>query len=229
MNGRLILAGLVGSVAVLLGGFDVEDVEAALTTNRWQVGDGKWETPANWTQGAPSPTQAICIIASLLSSTTTVDTATVTQHVINSCMTISNLAIGGFAAHNLFLNNANNTPGNIGLTILNSLTITAGASMTITNSRFRLGLLGGDFVNNGSVVISGGSALLSNVVTRIGDGGVGSLIIRGGTWSSIGLGGTEVGGFANQGVGTITVSGGAATFSSGGLEIGREPASLPSP
>src|SRR5882724_10884481 len=129
--------------------------EAALTSNRWQVGDGKWETGTNWTQGVPAPDDAVNVIGSIFTSITTVDTATVTQHVINGCMTISNLVVGGALGipHTLFLNNANNTPGNIGLIILNSFTITSAGSLSITNSDLRISLPPncGNFTIDGSV------------------------------------------------------------------------------
>src|SRR5438094_6633087 len=114
-------------IGVLLAG----SVNATVTSNRWQVGDGKWETGTNWTQGVPSPNHSINFIASIFNPITTVDTATVVAHLGNGCMTISNLVVGGAVGiHKLFLNNANNTPGNIALTILNSFTITSSGSLT---------------------------------------------------------------------------------------------------
>src|ERR1043166_2797635 len=159
MKGRNVLAGLVGAAGALFGDIDVDDVEAALTSNRWQVGNGKWEDGANWTAGVPSSDDAVNIIASLFPSITTIDTATVTQHVINGCMTISNLVVGGLTTHQLFLNNANNTPGNIGLTILNSFTITSSGSLSVTNSDLKV--LGSSVIyNDGTILLNSGSMII---------------------------------------------------------------------
>src|ERR1041384_647169 len=113
---------LLLAVALPFADIDVDEVEAALTTNSWLLFSGKWEDGAHWSAGVPASSNAVNVISNGLSGTATIDTATVTQHVINGCMTISNLVVGG-SPHTLFLNNANNTPGNIGLTILNSFTI----------------------------------------------------------------------------------------------------------
>src|ERR1043166_3800691 len=121
---------LLLAVALPFADIDVDEVEAALTTNSWLLFSGKWEDGAHWAAGGPASSNAVNVIRNGLSGTATIDTATVTQHVINGCMTISNLVVGGLTTHQLFLNNANNTPGNIGLTILNSFTITSSGSLS---------------------------------------------------------------------------------------------------
>jgi hypothetical protein len=179
MKGNWIKVWVLG-VLLVCGG----TADAALTSNRWQVGDGKWEDAANWTQGTPSPTQAINIIASIFPSITTVDTTTVTQHVGNLCMTISNLVVGGLTTHALFLKNANDTPGNIGLTIINQFSITSSGSLSITNSDMKV--IGSPF---GAAIFNDGTILL-NTGTMIVTQGFGDLFV------------------GYQGVGTVTVSNG---------------------
>src|ERR1043166_2752073 len=145
---------LLLAVALPFADIDVDEVEAALTTNSWLLFSGKWEDGAHWSAGVPASSNAVNVISNGLAGTTTIDTATVTQHVINGCMTISNLFVG--TLRTLFLNNANNTPGNIGLTIINQFSITSGGTLLITNSDLKV--IGAPF---GAVIHNDGSILLN--------------------------------------------------------------------
>jgi T5SS/PEP-CTERM-associated repeat protein len=210
MKGRNVLAGLVGAAGALFGDIDVDDVEAALTSNRWQVGNGKWEDGANWTAGVPSSDDAVNIIASIFPSITTIDTATVTQHVINGCMTISNLVVGGLTTHQLFLNNANNTPGNIGLTILNSFTITSSGSLSVTNSDLKV--LGSSVIyNDGTILLNSGSMIITQFtgLVFVGNTGEGTLTVSNGT---LRVGFMEVPRQAIGTRGTLNIAGGTSFF-----------------
>jgi hypothetical protein len=176
----------------------------ALTTNSWFLFSGKWENGANWSAGVPSSDDAVNTITNDLSSiTVTVDTGTVTQHVINSCMTVSNLVVGrgSVISHTLFLNNANNTPGNIGMTILNSFTLNATGSLSITNSRLKVL---STLIDDGFVQLNTG--LLTNGSAFVGNTGVGQMVVVDGTWQVRSL--LTVGRTGGQG--TVRVMGGTA-------------------
>ncbi len=205
MNGSPVLAGLVG----LLGSFGVDEVEAALTTNSWFLFSGKWEAGANWSAGTPHPTNAVNTITNDLSSiVVTMDTTTVTQHVINSCMTISNLFLGRGAviSHTLFMNNANNTPGNIGLTILSNFFINPTGILTITNSDLRVTNPTGGLFIDGVATHSIGMITVTNL--SVGHNGTGSFTFSSGTMT-----GRNVSVAANPGSkGTLSIAGGAATM-----------------
>lgn len=211
-------------IGVLVAGSHVVTngtAEAALTTNNWNDGNSKWELGANWSAGVPSLANAINFVTGGIpfgSRVITIDVATISSNVINGCLTISNLVVGGtaLAPDTLFLNNANNTPGNMGLTILNSLTISSHGGLSITNSRLKVGV---QLLDDGFVQLNTGSVSLTNATTAIGNVGSGVLNILDGTWTSAGSAITDVGNFPGS-VGTLTVSGGTATFFSSGIDIG---------
>ncbi len=185
--------------------------QAVLTTNSWFLFSGKWEDGTKWSAGVPSLDDAVNTITNDLSSiTVTVDTGTVTQHVINSCMTISNLVVGraSVISHTLFLNNANSTPGNIGLTILNRFTINPTGSLLITNSDLRVTFPAGGLFNDGTVRLNTGNIVVTNLT--VGQTGVGMLTVSNGTLVARTVRVAELAGSQ----GTLTIAGGTNSFRS---------------
>jgi hypothetical protein len=187
-------------------------VNAALTTNRWLASDGKWEDGLNWGAGVPSADDAVNIIANSFvanSGVAMIDTATVTQHVINGCMTISNLIVGGTSLLNpytLSLTNANDTPGNIGLTVIGALTIMPAGSVTITNSRLKVLV---DLKVDGLLQLNSGT--LTNNNTFVGATSEGRMTMSGGTWQS------RFVDVASGPAGTLTIAGGTAIIETFGI------------
>src|SRR5882724_7845152 len=188
-----------------------ETANAALTTNNWFLFSGKWENGSNWSAGIPASDDAVNTITNDLSAVTvTIDTATVTQHVINGCMTISNLVVGRATAIplTLLLNNANNTPGNIGLTILKSFTLNATGILSITNSDMKVALLGGALSDDGSALLNTGTIVVTNGALYVGKAGVGTFAVSNGT-----LRAADVNVANDPGSqGTLTIGGGTSTF-----------------
>lgn len=211
------LKGIAGRLPVAFSFllFSLATVRGALTTNRWATGAGfgKWEDGTKWDNGVPSPANAINFISSSIPGggyTVTIDAATVVSHVMNSCLTISNLTISGnnLNPHTLFLNNASDTPGNIGLTIYSNLIINAGGSVTITNSRLFVGSpapIFGGLRNNGFLLLNTGDLVTSPGVNYIGNAGSGRMMVQAGTWDA---GYVSVG---NGGQGTLTIAGGTTS------------------
>jgi hypothetical protein len=193
----------------ILGLLLAETANAALTTNSWFLFSGKWENGANWSAGIPSSDDAVNTITNDLSSiTVTIDTGTVTQHVINSCMTISNLVVGrgSVISHTLFMNNANNTPGNIGLTILNSFTLNATGILSITNSDLRVTAPGGGLFDDGTALLNAGNITVTNL--SVGRTGAGTLTVSNGTLIGRNVNVAQLPGSR----GTLTIAGGTTTF-----------------
>jgi len=182
--------------------------DGALTTNNWFLFSGKWENGANWSAGVPHPTNAVNTITNNLSSiVVTIDTGTVTQHVINSCMTISNLVVGrgSVISHTLLLNNANNTPGNIGLTILNSFTLNATGILSITNSDLRVTNPTGGLFIDGTVLHNFGTITCTNL--SVGRTGVGTMTVSNGTLVTRNLNVADL----TSSQGTFNIAGGSVT------------------
>src|ERR1041384_3011234 len=140
MKGRNLLAGLVGALAALFCDFEVEEAEAALTTNSWFLFSGKWEDGSKWSAGVPAANNAVNTITNDLSSiTVTVDGTTVLSNNLNNCMTVSNLVVGrgSVITHTLLFDHAVSTT-NVFMTILNSFTLNATGSLAISNSFLRV-------------------------------------------------------------------------------------------
>jgi len=162
------------------------NVRAALTTNSWNHASGTWVTGADWDHGLPSAVDAldaITIVVPVGSRVITVDAAAVSSNVIDGCLTISNLTIGGTSSspNTLFLNtNASSTPGNEGLTIRNALTITSHGIVSITNSYLYTG--GGGVSDDGVIVLNTGTLDTTPGPTFIGNNGTGQMTVQAGTW-----------------------------------------------
>src|SRR6059036_3484878 len=95
-------------------------VHAALTTNSWTDGSGKWEMNGNWSAGIPTSANAVTVITNGGNNTVTIDAATTNFF---STMTISNLLLSApvNSTNTLFLNNAGFI---IPLRIFNGFTLT---------------------------------------------------------------------------------------------------------
>ena len=153
--------------------FFATNAPAALTTNNWNVGSGKWETGSNWTGGAPSPADAIDFVTGGVPvgpRVITIDQAAVSSNLMNGCLTISNLTVGGTstAPNTLFLNtDASNTPGNnIVLTWMtpagttNQLQVTSGGSTGAYSTN--------GFTNLGAQMLIEGSGVVTTNYIDIG-------------------------------------------------------------
>jgi hypothetical protein len=197
---RLLLVGM------LLFGSNVEGV---LTTNSWFLFGGKWEDGTKWSAGSPSLLNAVNTITNDLSAiTVTIDTTTVTQHVMAlTSLTVSNLFLGrgSVITHTLFMNNANNTPGNIGLTILSNFTINATGILSITNSDLRVTNPTGGLFINGTALHNFGTITCTNL--SVGRTGVGTMTVSNGTLITRNLNVAELSGSQ----GTFNIAGGSVT------------------
>ncbi len=162
---------------------------------------GFWDDAFRWSQGTPAVTQSVVSITNQPTKLILIDAFTPA-----GSLTISNLLIS--APNNvtnvLSLENAA-TP----LRVLNSLTITGGGGLLISNSTVRVdGLAGGAFILDGVVSNrAGGLLVLTNVSTTIGTNADGRLELDGGTIVSSNV----VLGAAASRQGTLTIAGGVMT------------------
>ncbi len=209
MSLKVILRfGLCG--AITLGFFASRSVVSAalITNNYFSTSDGKWETGSNWSNGAPSNNfHAIIIITNANTKTVTVDATTAG---FPGVMTTSNLFLSApvNSTNTLFLNNAGLLSP---LTFVNSVTISTGGALTITNSTLRvLGVSGGQFtVDGGSVLLNTGIIATTNITAVIGHTVSGSqMTVANGTW----LGTAVTVGNATGSGGTLTLAGGLNRF-----------------
>ena len=198
----------------LIAALSMATADAALITNTWAaLGSGKWETGADWDHGVPSLTYSLISLRPVggLSAGATIDVDTVINHVSTGCLTVSNLTVAGgppifSTTATLLLTNANNTAGNIGLTIVNALNINARGNVIITNSRLHVGSPApffddGLFVN-GYLLLNTGELVTSNCFAFVGNAGNGTMTVQDGQWHAgyVGVG--------NGGQGTLNIAGG---------------------
>jgi hypothetical protein len=181
--------------------------------NSWanpQSGTWNWATDANWLLGvAPSSSQSAIFITNAVTALNGSRFRTVTIDAVGAgtfpgTMIINNLIVsapgsGIGASHNaLFLNNAGlATP----LHVLDTLTITSGGSLSITNSALDVGIV---FSVDANVFLNTGTLITTNGLVELGNNGVGQIIESAGTWT---------GNFVNVGAGvgsqgTLTLAGG---------------------
>jgi hypothetical protein len=215
-------------VAILWGIACVPITRAAIITNNWTSTGGKWEIGSNWSAGTPSPANfldSITIAFPAGSRFITIDAATVSSNVINECLVISNLTVGGTlqSPNTLILNtDASNTPGNMGLTVGDSLTISSHGVISITNSYLYAN--GPGFFDDGFMVLNSGTLFIAGTTTAyIGYTGMGQMTMQGGYFQSsaiqVGTGGTSQG--------TLTIAGGifnmvASQHDNNGLLVGAD-------
>jgi Bacterial TSP3 repeat len=229
-------------LAALLAPGIVELNSARAQVNSWaNTGNGtfKWETPGNWSAGAPAAGHSATFITNAVSApigdryrTVLIDSTTASSGtMIVSNLTLSGAGTGLAASHSsLYLNNAGSvTP----LTILETLIISPNATVIITNSSLVVSndviVDNGLFVDTSTLsmgdcrISSGGNMSLTNsslstYLLNITDGKV---VLNGGTISVVGpFGGTAVG---NSGAGQFTMNDGTVHLESGlvvGISIG---------
>lgn len=203
MKVQNILAAIVGSIAVLFGGFEV-DVVAAQTTNSWiSVGAGNWQNAGNWSAGVPSNNQALVQITNATTKGVFFNGSTTN---FPGTLTISNLLVSapaGTVNELELVNSGTNAP----LHVLDSFTVVNGGAVAISNAALEVsGLSGGEAIIDGSVTnLSGGLIVATNVVTSIGNNSRGNLALLGG----IALLDSMRVGLNNGSVGTLNVAGGS--------------------
>jgi Bacterial TSP3 repeat len=215
MNMKIRRSSWIGALLVSLCIQFQNVASAQLVTNKWAaLSSGKWENVASWDHGVPSINYSLHRLAPAgsLNAVATIDAATVAAHVINGCLTISNLTIQGGSVlqgttASLVLNNANNAAGNIGLTIVDSLNINSRGSLTVTNSRLKVAssqFLSGDglYINGSFLLSTAGELNTTNNFTFIGNTGSGQMTVQDGTWEAYYIG------VGNGGQGTLTLAGG---------------------
>lgn len=206
-------------------------------TNSWVGGSDKWETSGNWSAGTPTPGNAVDLITNATSKTVTIDALTPAISIA-----INNLVLSGPAGtvNTLQLTNAPSST----LDIFNSLNISKGGALLITNGMLLVGGpssgsvsnsgtltliggtttffspldIGGSAGATGTVWLSGGQLLATNNRTYVADAGVGRMTVSNGAWRA----GLVVVGHAPGSSGTLTLIGGTNQFTDlmgvGGLE-----------
>ncbi|HXI84968.1 MAG TPA: hypothetical protein VNL17_12850 [Verrucomicrobiae bacterium] len=179
-------------------------VRAQAQTNSWvNAGSGAWEDSGNWSLAqAPASTHSILITND---NTKTVQINSVTSGSFSNTMTVTNLILSApSGATNTLALSASGT--NRPLHILDSLGITAGGALLMTNSSLLVdGVAGGAFSldgcaslsstngisgdlyvgfstnSSGSVNLVDGQTLLTNGYTAIGFYGSGQVVLSNGT------------------------------------------------
>jgi len=181
----------------------------AASTNSWSDGSGKWESSGNWSLGAPSALHSANLITNAGNNTVTVDAATPAATLL-----ISNLTVAA-PPGNLNTLQLTNAPG-IPLRVFQSLYVSNGAALLITNASLRVdGLNSGSIQSDGNMVFDTGTLITTNASTFIGSIGQGSITISNGTWLARDI----VAGTEATAQGTITFAGGS-NFLSSALEVG---------
>lgn len=213
-NGRRFF--LLGLLVVTANALTHPAVAAPI--NSWiSTADGKWETGSNWSSNNPPNSGEAVFITNtapamaFFAKTITIDSTT--SGGSPGSMTVSNLTMSGPGlVHNtLALANAGSiTP----LRILNTLTITSGGIISITNSVLRMD--GGNFEDfspdDGAVLLNTGTLITTNIFTAIGYNARGFFTVLDGTW----LAGNIVVGYNPGSSGTLSISGGTVTLSGSG-------------
>jgi T5SS/PEP-CTERM-associated repeat protein len=187
---------------LMIAGLSASEVWAE--TNSWTLSYGDyWRVTTNWSLGVrPASTHEAVLVTNANTKTVLIDATTANS--FPASMTISNLLIAGPASTVNTVSVA--TAGSAtALHILNDLTITNGGALAINNSTLIVdGDSGGGFYADGPVTMTNGSVLADAVVTSIGNVGTGSLKVSDGqlVTSEIDVG-VEAGS-----CGTLTVAGG---------------------
>lgn len=166
----------------------------------------KWELAPNWSQGVPSSAQAALLITNANSKTITIDATTAASNSANGC-----LAIGGLTI--LSPNGSTNTLNMVNagfaspLHVLNSLTITNGSAMSITNSALQVD---GDMRVDGRFTMQPDTqVVMSNTSMYVGSVATGQVTMSGGAMNVR----TLVVASNLFSVGTFTMTGGSLLYS----------------
>ncbi|HUJ08456.1 MAG TPA: hypothetical protein VL171_00375 [Verrucomicrobiae bacterium] len=201
---------------VTIAAFAVPLARGALTTNEWTSSYGdKWEAATNWASGTPSFNNAVVGITNgfaplVLTKSITIDGTTAS--IAPGSMTISNLILSApkvtlppsqrQGRNELLIQNA----ASISFEILNTLTLSNGGVISVSNSNVRVDGASGFVVlyNDGSINLDTGTLIWSNKIAELGVNGQGTLTISNGMVLS---GASEIG--ENPGAsGTINMAGG---------------------
>ena len=185
-------------------------------TNSWIASAGdKWETATNWSLGlAPTNTQSIFVTNSD-SKIVTIDSTTAVG--FSDTMSASDLSIStpDGSTNTLFISG---TGTNLPLTILNSLSLSSGGMVVISNSAVYVQGLDGGFLNlGGGVLVEDGYLVVLNGIACGQDPGLpGALTVSG--ISSI-SGALYVGVNTNA-TGSVQITGGQVALTNGPIAIG---------
>ncbi|HVM63125.1 MAG TPA: hypothetical protein VMV72_19860 [Verrucomicrobiae bacterium] len=213
--------GFIGVLLVAVVIFAGQPAEALLATNTWSnLSGGKWEVASNWALGVPpNSTQIVSMTngfsAGRIAKTNLVDATTVVSN--SASMTVTNLILTAPLANNgtqnvqgqniLLLSNTGTTV----LRVSDTLSLSTGTAIWITNSTMRVDGLGA-FVaiyDDGEIMLNTGTFVSTNIIMEVGNFGVGMLTVSNGTAL---VGAIEMG--ENPGdVGTLTVAAGTNAFS----------------
>ncbi|HTS17496.1 MAG TPA: hypothetical protein VMP11_07980 [Verrucomicrobiae bacterium] len=212
--------GIIGMMLVATLIFPGRRAEALLATNSWiNLSGGKWETGTNWSLNLPPSSPQIAVMtngfsAPHIAKTNLVDATTVASDPIS--MTMTNLILTSPMANNgtqnvqgeniiLLSNTGTNT-----FRVSDTLTLSTGTAIWITNSTMRVDSLGAfvGIYDDGEITLNTGTFISTNTIMEIGNFGRGTLTVSNGAAL---VGAVEMGENPGDG-GTLTVAGGTNTF-----------------
>ena len=207
--------------ALLLAGSCIT-ARAALTTNSWSSNmGGKWESTGNWSAGvAPSSSQSAIIISNGVFSFFTPSKEIIIDSTSStgtpSSLTISNLIISAPLLHNgeqtaqalneLIISNI--VPA--AFTVLNTILLTTGSVMTVSNSTVTANTL----IDDGYLEADT-DGLVTATSQYVGYIQKGRLVVTGGTWQT----GDAYIGYNSGSAGELDVSGGGTVLVNSGHTI----------
>jgi hypothetical protein len=187
----------------------------------------KWETAAEWSLGVPpSLAQSQILFTNRFVGTgpfaRTVSIDATTASSFPGTMTISNLTLSSPSAtlpNELFVSNTGATP----LHIINSLVISNGGIVSITNSTLQVSTFGmnGGIFNAGSILLNTGTLITHTSVNSpdfIGFHGVGQMTMLDGFWHTYAF----IVGFQVGSQGTLTIAGGIIEEDGNGFFVGAQ-------
>lgn len=195
--------------------------------NEWtNLGDGNWSSAVNWLLGVPSSTQRLVRIANGRSKIVTCQITNTTA------ITVSNLLVSGTTGsanvNTLAVTMSGSPTAARTFTVLNSLTIGSGGALTVDLQntgparQFSVsGMSGGDFTIDGSVTLSVGRLITTNVTTYVGKTGFGQMTVAGAGGLAQFLGRDLILGNVAGASGTVWIVGGTLTVTNGTTTVGN--------
>ena len=140
-------------LVALVGWFSPPQARAA-TNSYVSPGSGKWESPFNWSAGAPGPGQSV-FITNEFSKVVTVDSVTAT--IYPNTMTVGNLLVSGPPGTTNVLQVLET--GNVLFGISNNLTVASGGVLIASNSSWgaqsSMTISNGTLINYGDLIAPG--------------------------------------------------------------------------
>jgi hypothetical protein len=161
---------------------NLANASTAAGTNVWinPLSD-KWETAPNWSQGFPNSAQAGLLVTNPTSTTITIDATTAASNAVNQCLTVGNLTIFSPAGATNTLSLASSGPTNP-LHVVNSLIVTNGGAISITNAALQVG---GTLGIDGSLLLQpNGTAALGTLTVAANPSSAGTFTLTGGSMIS---------------------------------------------